>query len=279
MFDVSVPGREGLTERSKRPPIRLKRVALPNEHGSWGILLEPLVASLTIAASPAGWSAAVIVIGAFLLRQPSKVLVSDLTAGCDLPQTRAAAKFAAAFGSLALMGAAGALALGDPRDLLPLLLLVPIGIFQLYNDVSRNSRGLVPELVGSASISASAPAIALAGGWGVPEALALWALFVCRSVPSVVYVRQRLRLEKGRPFNRAAPAALHLIAVVAVASLASFGLVPMLPIAVFVFLLFRNVTGLSESRRKMKAMQIGIRETIYGGVLVLSVILGHYLGL
>lgn len=268
-----------MTDRPKRPAISLRRVALPTEHGSWGILLEPLVASLAVAASSAGWFVAVFVIAAFLLRQPSKILVSDLIAGRDLPQTRAAGKFAAAFGSLALIGAAGALALTNPWHLLPLLLLVPVGIFQLYNDVSRNSRGLVPELVGSASISASAPAIALAGGWGAPEALALWALFISRSVPSVVYVRQRLRLEKGKPFNRTSPGALHLIAVVAVASLASFGLVPMLPVAVFVFLLARNVTGLSESRRKMKAMQIGIRETVYGGVLVLSVILGHYLGM
>lgn len=267
-----------MTEPRKRPSVSLKRVALPTEHGSWGILFEPILASLAVAFSGAGLFIALIVVGAFLLRQPLKILVSDLFAGRDLPQTRAAAKFTALFASFVVISAAGALALADPFDLLPLTFLVPIGIFQLYSDVSRKSRGLAPEVAGSAAISASAPAIALAAGWALPESLALWALFVSRSVPSVIYVRQRLRLEKGKPYQKSAPGALHLAAVAIVAALASFGLVPLLPVVVFVFLLARNVLGLSDSRKRMKAMQIGIRETVYGGVLVLSVILGHYLG-
>lgn len=273
------PGLRVLKGETRKPKLRLRGVALPNEHGSWGILLEPLVSSLAVVPSAAGFLAALFVIGAFLLRQPSKILVADITQGRRLPQTKAAAAFAAGFGLLAAVGAIGALAVADPASLLPLVALVPFGVFQLYNDVSRKSRDLIPELAGTAAISASAPAIALAGGWHVPEALALWGLFVARSVPSIVYIRQRLRLEKGKQFTRTAPAILHAAGLAAVAGLAYAGLVSALPIPLFVFLLYRSAAGLSDGRRRMKAVQLGIRETVYGAVLVLAVTGGYYLGI
>ena len=267
-----------LKGEAKKPKLRIRGIALPNEHGSWGILLEPLVSSLAVAPSAGGVLAALFVIGAFLLRQPSKILVADLTQGRRLPQTRAAAAFVAGFGMLAAAGALGALITVQPSSLIPLIALVPFGAYQLYNDVSRRSRNLIPELAGSAAISASAPAIALAGGWQVPEALALWGLFIARSVPSIVYIRQRLRLEKGKQFTRRAPFFLHLAGLAAAAGLAYFGLVSVLPIPLFVFLLYRSAAGLSDSRRRMKAVQLGIRETVYGAVLVLTVTAGYYLG-
>lgn len=265
--------------KSKRHKTRLRGIALPTEHGSWGILLEPIVASLAVAFSAAGIFIALTVIGAFLLRQPVKILVTDLSAGRRLPQTETASRFLFGFLAICFVGLAGSLALSEAADLIPLFALIPFGAFQIYSDVARKTRQLLPELAGSAAISASAPAIALAAGWSAAESIALWAIFISRSIPSIVYIRQRLRLEKGKDFNRLAPAVLHVAGLAAVAGLAYYRLAPVAICAVFAFLLYRAVSGLSESRRRMKAMQLGIRETVYGAVLVVSLIIGHFLQL
>ena len=89
-------------------------------------------------------------------------------------------------------------------------------------------------------------------------------------------MRQRLRLEKGKPFSWLGPAFLHTGALAVCGALAYYRLLPYLPIAVLAFLLLRSVTGLSRSRKRLKAMQIGIREVIYGALLVLALILGYY---
>ncbi len=67
--------------------VRLKAVALPIEHGSWGFLFEPLLAGLLVAPSFASIWIALLVIGAFLTRQPLKVYLTDLQAKRNLPQT------------------------------------------------------------------------------------------------------------------------------------------------------------------------------------------------
>lgn len=264
---------------SPKRRLSARRIALPTEHGSWGILSEPIVASLAVAPSPGGFFIALGVAGIFLLRQPLRVLGTGLLNKGGAPDRLTAGYFSAAFGLIAIGGFTGAAVLAAPADLLPLAALVPLGIYQLINDVSRKSRELVPELVGAAALSASAPAIALVAGWPLENAAALWILFVARSVPSFVYVRQRLRLEKGKVFLKAPPAVLHGLALGVCGALAYAGLTPYLPIAVFAFLLWRSLAGLSGSRKKLKAIQLGIRETIYGGVLVLSVVLGYYLGI
>ena len=43
-------------------------------------------------------------------------------------------------------------------------------------------------------------------------------------------------------------------------------------------LAYRAIAGLSPGRNKMKAMQIGVWEIIYGTIVVLSVVIGHYAG-
>ncbi|REJ75533.1 MAG: hypothetical protein DWQ47_08655 [Acidobacteria bacterium] len=259
--------------------IKLRRIALPREHGSWGILLEPLVSAIVIAPSLGGAFAALFVISAFLLRQPSKVLITDLTSARMLPQTRSAGMFVAAFSVIAVASGSLALLFTDVLYLLPLTLLLPLGVFQLYKDVSGNSRDLIAELAGSAAISASAPTIVLAAGWTPLAALALWSVFVCRSVPSVIYVRERLRLEKGKSFSRNIPIALHLAGLGVVALFAFNGLITLLVLPVFVFLSIRSVSGLSSRRKQLKAMQIGIWETIYGVTLFTSVVAGRFVGI
>jgi cytochrome b561 len=258
--------------------IRLRQIALPTEHGGWGILLEPLVAGLAIAFSPAAPWIALLTIGAFLARQPLKVLITDRLGMRNHERAAAAFGFVVLYSGIFAAGLAGTLATTGPRPLLPFVFIIPFAVLQIHSDVFGRRRQLIPELTGAVSISASVAVIALAAGLPWVNAVALWMIFVSRFVPSILYVRNRLLLEKGKEFSRVAPTLAHVAALLLVAILAIYGLSPFLTVFAMLLLLYRAASGLSPNRRKMRAMQIGVWETIYGTLTVVSVVAGHFAG-
>ncbi len=258
---------------------RVKQIALPTEHGGWGFLFEPIVAAIAIAFSPAAIWISLMALGAFLARQPLKIFIADRI-GTRIPgRGNAALLFLSLFGSVFAAGLIGAAFTGGSLPLVPFLFVLPLVPFQIYADVSRKSRQLLPELGGAVSVSATAAAIALAGGWGWPAATALWAVFICRLVPSIIYVRQRLLLEKGKAFSRGLPVALHIAAFIVTLVLGYYRLIPFLVLLAMAILLYRAAEGLSPRRKKLKAMKIGVRELIYGSLTVALIITGHFTGL
>ena len=96
-------------------------------------------------------------------------------------------------------------------------------------------------------------------------------------IPSILYVRNRLRLEKGKDFFFAPVIISHFIALGAIGMFAGNGLASKLTFVMFVVLLIRAFWGLSPYRKKVKAMKIGVWEVIYGTLTALSVVLGYYL--
>src|SRR5512139_464396 len=185
------------TDAIASPPkreVRVKRLILPTEHGSWGFLLEPLVAGLAIAFSTAGVWIAVMVIGAFLTRQPLKFFLLGLTGAGFREQTFAAAKYTALFGIIFAIGLAGALATAPQWSMFPFAVIAPLASYQIFIDLSRKSRDLIPELTGAV-------------------AMALWAIFIARLIPSIIYVRNRLRLEKGKESSMMAAVSTHFVAL------------------------------------------------------------------
>jgi hypothetical protein len=160
----------------------------------------------------------------------------------------------------------------------PFLLILPLAVYQIYCDAFKKSRQLLPELTGAVAISSSVTVVALAGGLPTTVAYAFWAVFIARLIPSILYVRNRLRLEKGKPFSSLPVIASHLLALAAVVALAGFTGLSKLPAVMFAILLVRAVWGLSPYRKKVKAMRIGVWEVIYGTLTALSVVLGYYFG-
>jgi hypothetical protein len=261
------------------PTIQVRRIALPTEHGGWGFLLEPLVAGLSIAFSIGGVWIAVMIIGAFLLRQPLKMLILDRRGTRDGGRAAVARKYICFYTLICASGAIGAFFTAGIESLVPLACVLPLAAVQNYHDTFRRSRNLVAEIAGAVAISASIAAIAIAGGLNQLAALGLWAVFVARLVPSILYVRERLLVEKGKAYSRLLPIIVHFAAVGAIGTLAVFGLASFLTVAVMLILLFRCYSGLRPGRKPMKAMQIGVRELIYGIFLVISVVVGRYAGI
>lgn len=259
--------------------VRLKSVALPVEHGGWGLALEPVVLGLALAPSLSGALLCVSVMGAFLARHPLKLVVADRRRGRRFPRTPVAERFVLLYGSIALLSFIAALKIGPVELLWPLALAAPFAAVQLLYDALGRSRSLWPELAGSCSMAAVAASLALAGGWQMGAAFALWGVLAARVLPTILYVRARLMLVHGGKPRLAPALALHAAALVFVLALALRALVPWLAVCVFLVLLLRAALGLSKHRRALSAKQVGIRELCFGAMTVFAIIIGHAFGL
>ncbi len=257
--------------------VRLRTVALPPEHGAWGFLLEPILLGLLVAPSWAGVCVMAATIGGFLTIQPMKIALVDWRRGKRYARTRLAERVLAAFGALALVEGVAAIALAGPHILVPLFIALPLAGLLLVSYARQQGRDLMPELAGAAALALAAPSIALAGDAPLDTALALWAIQTARVVPSILYVRARLRLEKGQPHTGDLALGAHAAALVALIALAALGVVPWLSILAMIVLLARAARGLSESRNRVRPQKIGFLEIGYGLLTVLLAALGYAL--
>ncbi len=259
--------------------VRLKSIALPPEHGAWGFLLEPIMLGLAVAPTLAGLFLALGVIGLFLVRHPLKLAFTDWQRRKRYARTVIAERVLLAYSALAVIGMLLAVVLGGPEMLLPLVLTAPLVLLMIAGTLQNRGRDLLPELAGAAALAATASSIALAGGESAGTALALWVILNARSLPSILYVRARLRLEKDKPYSLALVTLSNLAGVAAVLALILAGLAPVLPLLAVVILLLRALYGLSPYRRRVATRTLGFLEIGYGLMVVVFTAAGYALGL
>lgn len=260
-----------------RSRIPARSIALPVEHGAWGFLLEPLLAGLLIAPSAASPLIALVFLGGFLMRQPLKFVVGDLRQGKRLPRTAVAIRFVSIFGATAAFGLAGSLFLTNREAFIPMMVAAPMVIYLVVQDAARQTREMIPEVLAAIVLSSSIATLSLAAGHSYLFASTLWITMLARLVPSVLYVRSRLRLEKGKPRSYVSPIGGHIAALIIIAALFGARLGSVLTLFMSAFLLTRAIIGLSPLRRRLPAKQIGIREVVYGVLYALAVVCGYYL--
>ena len=256
-----------------------RSIALPVEHGAWGFLFEPLAAGMLVAPSAAAPFILLLVAGAFLTRQPLKFLLGDFLQKKYLPRTAVALRFALIFGGISLLGLFGSLVFAPIESFIPFIIVAPLVVYLIAQDAARQTRQLLPELLAAAALASSITALALAGGFAYPAAFALWAIMLARLIPSVLYVRSRLRLEKGKPFSRFTPVAAHILAFAFLGALYLSGFASILTLVMAAFLAGRAAFGLSRCRQILQAKQLGIWEVVYGVIYALTVVFGCYLNL
>lgn len=258
----------------------IRSVALPAEHGGWGFLIEPILLGLLTAFSVAGLLLALSAFGVFLIHQPLKIAIKDRLKGNRPPRTILAEKFAIGYGALALIPFVLLLiTVADKTFLLPLLMALPFALIQLWYDARNQSRKLPPEICGAIALGAIAPMIAILGGWSMTPALILWLFLLGRIIPSILYVRARLRLEKGNSIQRGAVWGVHGVAVLMVIGFAIPRAMPYLGVVAMLILLARAVIGLSDYRKPRRAPIIGFQEIGYGFLTALLGALGYRLGI
>ncbi|MFZ2491643.1 MAG: YwiC-like family protein, partial [Thermoanaerobaculia bacterium] len=137
--------------RPTRPLLR--PLVLPTEHGGWGFLFEPLVLGLAVRPSWGGLLIALAFIGGFLTRQPLKLAIQDAMRGKSYPRTRWCWGFAAGYALAGVAAMALALAVSGWVVFIPIGLVAPLGLLQIYYDASNKSRALLPELGGAAAMA------------------------------------------------------------------------------------------------------------------------------
>ena len=254
----------------ERHGVRLKTVALPAEHGGWGLLFEPVVLGLLLAPSPGGLYLALSAVGFFLARHPLTLLV---TSRCRVSPRKALAKrFAALYLAIGGAGFAAAIIFSRPSFVLPLLVAMPLGIVQLTYDWTGRRRALTSEIAGATAVASLAAAIALCGTWPAPAAFALWAIMIARAVPAILYVRTYLARRHSRPWSSLPMLSAHIIGIMGVAILASNGLAPRLAVVAMIVLLARALITLNTLQ--VTAKQLGFTEIAFGAVTTFMVILG-----
>lgn len=256
-------------------PVSLKQVALPAEHGSWSLVIEPILLGLLVAPSWGGLLLAIAGFALFLLQRPLSVVWSDWRRGRQYARTRVAARYAAVYGGLAAVAGVAAVLVVGWRPLLPAVAALPLlAVYLVYSH--RPGRSWQAELAAPVAFSAIATAIALAGGWAAAPALALWAVMAARSVPAILFVRARLRLDKGKPAQPAAAILAHGVAVLAMVPLVWAGLLPWTSLLALLILLGRAVWLLSPWRWRCTVKQLGFLETGFGLLTVVLIAAGYW---
>ncbi len=264
-----------VVERPARPAVERspwKTVAVPSEHGGWGLTAEPILLGLLVAFTWSGVAVGVAALLAFLLRTPLKLTLVDLRRGRWLARSRLAT--AVAGSEFAVI--AGLAALVIRADgwgwLVPVLIAAPLVAVELWFDIRSRGRRLVPELCGAAGIAASAASIAVIGGGSARLGAALWLVLAGRAVGSIPFVRsQIIRLRRGVTTTTpsdAAQAVMVAAGVVAVAldRRALLGAIALVILAVF---------QLNRARHDPPPPKVlGVRQMLVGFGLVAIVAAG-----
>ena len=197
-----------------------RAVAIPSEHGGWGLTGEPIVLGLLLVFSWAGVAIGAAAMLAFLARTPLKLAMVDRRRDRELERTALARRIGLAeLIAIAVLGTAALLAAGWPW-LVPVAAALPLFGVELWYDVRSRGRRLVPELCGAIGMGAIAAAIVVAGDGSVRLAVAAWMILAARSIGAIAFIRtQIVRLHRGAASTRSSD--LFQLLAVAVATAAA----------------------------------------------------------
>jgi hypothetical protein len=258
-----------------RARIRWRTLALPNEHGAWALLLEPIALGSWVLPSAPGAALALAALAAFLAQHPAGMALADLRRARRFPRTRPAIALAVLYGAAAAAAALLTVALGAPRATLVFLApAVLAAVLQLRLDARNQGRRAGAQLAGAVALAALAGAIPAAGGMPWPACAAFGCAAAARAVPSVLYLRARLRLQRGQPFARGAVFLAHGLALAVVLALAAASRLPWVAPLAFGLLAWRAWQGLRPGAAVLPAARLGVLETAYGVVTVVALAAG-----
>lgn len=248
------------------------RLVVPKEHGSWSLALEPVALGLLAAPSRAGGGLALAAACGFLLRRPLKLL---LQARPDDRRPLALMCFAS-LTLLALLGLTLAADLGTVTALWPLLPAAAAGMGFVWFDAHGGNRDGIAEICGAFAFACLPATFATLAGWPSTAALALTAVMLARSIPTVLLVRTLLRRAKGQPVNTAPALYLNLLAPGLLLGLAILSWLPGLPVIVSFLLCARAIWYLASPRPPLSARKLGMLELALGILVVLTTVLAWH---
>ncbi len=266
------------TSPSAATNVRWRSVGLPTEHGGWSFIAEPILLGLLLAPSGGALALGVAALGLFLLRQPLKIVTRDRRSGREYARTRLALRFVLLYGGLTLVAVLGVLLLlPAPAALIPLLLALPLVALQIRYDVENQSRAAIAEMAGALATGALTAAMLMMNGWTLLTALGVWAFLALKAAGAVLYVRARLRLEKGKPAAVRLAVGIHAAGALLLALAAAAQIIPFTAPLALVILTARAAWGLSARRKSVPAKIVGMQEVGYGLLSIALIAIGYSL--
>lgn len=182
-------------EGTVRSPWRA--VAIPNEHGGWGLTFEPILLGLLVAPSFAGTCLGAAAVLAFLVRTPLKLVSIDLRHHRWIDRSRLAVRIATVELLTIAALAVGTGLLAGWAWIAVVAIAAPLVAVEWWYDSRGRGRRLVPELAGASGIAVVAAVVITAGGGTSGLAAAAWIVLAARSVGSIPFVRTQIARLRG----------------------------------------------------------------------------------
>lgn len=253
----------------------VRSVAMPTEHGGWGLTLEPGLLGLLVAPSIAGVCLALAAMVAFTARTPAKIALIDLRRGRRLERTRLAMGVAAAEVAVLAGLIVAAVFSTESSFWTPLLIAGPLIAVEASFEIRSRGRRLVPELAGAVGVCAVAAMIVLADGASTGLAAGCSLVLAGRVITSIPHVRGQI----SRIHNRAVDATLMTVADVAAVLIAAAAIVAdqrliagALAVAGVI-----SIQRFAAHRPVPRPTVLGIRQMAMGFAVVLIAALGVHL--
>jgi hypothetical protein len=195
-------------------------VAIPSEHGGWGLTAEPIVLGLLLAFSWPGVAIGAAAMLAFLARTPLKLALVDHRRNRELERTVLARRIGTVeVVAIVVLGAVALLAAGWSW-VTPAAIALPLFAMELWYDIRSRGRRLVPELCGAVGMGAVAAAIVIAGDGSARLAAAAWLVLAARSIGAIPFIRTQIgRIHRSLAGTRSSD--LFQLLAVAVATVAA----------------------------------------------------------
>lgn len=258
---------------SPRPRAAWRAVAVPTEHGGWGLTGEPVLLGLLVEPSVAGVALGLAAVVAFVVRTPLRVVLVDHHRHRRLDRTALATRIALGeLAVLALLAVVATVTAANRSFWVPLLAAAPLVAVEAVYDARSRSRRLVPELAGTVGIGSVAAAIVVAGGGEADVAAGAWLVVAARALASVPFVRLQLARAKGHPHRRWGVDAAQAVAVaLAVAGWWAGWLPAAAPVVVAVLAVLQVVLARLAPPR---AAIVGAQQVVLGLTVVVTTALG-----
>ncbi len=242
------------------------RIALPEEHGSWGFVLEPLILATIVGYSLNGLFLALASFLLFLSHQPIRIIFNKK----KNPTLRKKAwGFLFVYLTLIVLFFSLVFQSADYYRLYPFFLaLLLMGSFLLF-ELSGKARKLTSEIIATISISFIAVSIVLLSGWSEIQSWAFFFLLLNRAVPTVLFIHERVNFIHNKYVNKWIPILVGLFGFIITLFLAYSSLIPWFAITGVLVLIIRMIFGFTPKMLKQSLKTAGILEFVYGIIFVI----------
>ena len=243
-----------------------RSVAIPSEHGGWGLTLEPVVLGLAVAWSGAGVVLGVAAFTAFLVRTPAKLVAVDLRRKRWLDRSRLALEIAIVEVVVLVAAVGAAIVLAGWSWLAPVVVAAPLVAVEMSFEIRSRARRLAPELCGAIAVAAVSGSIVLAADRDAGLSAGVWLVLAARAAGAIPFVRvQILRLRRGAgpvwqsDLAQGCAVALGVVAVIVDRRLL---------VALVAIVALAGAQSVWVRRAPVPAKQLGLRQMAIGLVLV-----------